>query len=522
VRERGRTRGESIALRIVDDCERARLKRIAHMREVTSRPSEDFETTIYPRIGLYIGGKWIYDRDPWTEVRNPSTGNAIAPVPKASPADLNDALKAADSGFRIWRDTPALERSRIILKAAALIRDRVSDIAKVLTLEHGKTLAAAEGEIIRSCRFYDWEAGQALRSYGWVLPGDPQMQKRILRLPIGPVVAFTPWNVPMSAFARKTSAALAAGCSIIVKAANETPGTAVELVKCFEEAGLPPGVLNLVLGDPAAISTTLIASPLSRLVTFTGSTGVGKHLTELAARAMKPALMELGGHAPVIVGGDVDAEKVGVLAAEAKTRASGQICASVSRFIVHESVYKPFIDSFAATLNSLRVGDGFDPQSQMGPLANSRRLAAAEAMVENATQRGARVAAGGRRIGNRGFYFEPTLLVDVPLDADSMTVEPFNPIGSCVSVPDLDSALTIANSLHVGLAGYAFTNNLSEAERIQRELEVGALSINHFDTPDSDTPFGGVKDSGIGREGGPSSLDAYLVQKTVLQFTGAI
>ncbi|MBY5392861.1 NAD-dependent succinate-semialdehyde dehydrogenase [Rhizobium leguminosarum] len=492
------------------------------MREINSRPSEGFESTLYPRIGLYIGGNWIYDRDRWIDVRNPSTGNALGPVPNATPADLHNALEAAEAGFRIWRDTQPLERSRIIMKAVALIRERARDIAKVLTLEHGKTLAAAEGEIIRSCRFYDWEAGQALRSYGWVLPAADQMQKRILRLPIGPVVAFTPWNVPMSAFARKTSAALAAGCSIIVKAANETPGTAVELVKCFEEAGLPPGVLNLVLGDPAVISSTLIGSPISRLVTFTGSTGVGKHLTELAARAMKPALMELGGHAPVIVGRDVDAKAIGLLAAEAKTRASGQICASASRFIVDESVYKPFVDSFAGALNDLRIGDGFDPQAQMGPLANDRRLGAAETMVQNAIARGARVAAGGNRIGNRGFYFEPTLLVDVPLDADSMTVEPFNPIGSCISVPNLDAALKIANSLHVGLAGYAFTNNLTDAERIQRELEVGALSINHFDTPDSDTPFGGVKDSGIGREGGPTSLDAYMVQKTVLQFSGTI
>lgn len=492
------------------------------MREITSRPSEAFEASIYPRIGLFIDGKWIYDRDPWTFVRNPSTENVLGPVPKATPGDLEAVLKSAGAGFRIWRETPPLERSNIMLRAASLIRQRARDIAKILTLEHGKTLAAAEGEIIRSCRFYDWEAGQAMRAYGWTLPGEPQLQKRILRHPIGPVVAFTPWNVPMSAFARKTAAALAAGCSIIVKAAEETPGTAVELVKCFEEAGLPPGVLNLVLGDPAEISSTLIGSPITRLVTFTGSTGVGKHLTELAAKAMKPVLMELGGHAPVIVGAGVDAHRVGVLAAEAKTRASGQICASVSRFIVHQDVYRPFVDSFSATMGALRIGDGFDPETQMGPLANSRRLAAAEAMVADAAGHGARIATGGTRIGNRGFYFEPTLLADVPVDADVMTLEPFSPIASCISVPNLDAALKIANSVPVGLVGYAFTDSLAEAERIQRELEVGALSINHFDTPDSDTPFGGVKDSGIGREGGPTSLDAYLVQKTVLQYTGGL
>jgi succinate-semialdehyde dehydrogenase/glutarate-semialdehyde dehydrogenase len=492
------------------------------MREITARPSEAFEATDYPPFGLYIDGEWIYDREPWIRVRNPSTENTLGPVPKATPADLQWVLNAAQAGFGVWRDTPPAERSKVILKAASLMRSRIDEIARVLTLEHGKTLAAARGEIERSCNFYEWEAGQALRTFGWVLPSPPQIQKRILRQPIGPVVAFTPWNVPMSAFARKTSAALAAGCSIIVKAAEETPGTACKLAQCFEEAGLPAGVLNLIFGDPAEISATLIASPSTRLVTFTGSTKVGKHLTELAARAMKPVLMELGGHAPVIVSSEVDACRVGVLAAEAKTRSSGQICASASRFIVHESVYRPFVDAFSAALDDLRVGDGFNPQTQMGPLANNRRLGAAEAIVEDAVKRGASVATGGKRIGNRGFYFEPTLLIDVPLDADAMMIEPFNPIASCVSVPNLDAALQIANSLHVGLAGYAFTNSLSEAERIQRDLEVGALAINQFDTPDADTPFGGVKDSGIGREGGPTSLDGYLVQKTVLQYTGPL
>lgn len=492
------------------------------MREITARPSENFEASLYPQIGLFIGGKWIYDRESWSQVRNPSTENILGAVPKATAGDLQSALESAERGFATWRNTPPTARSAIILKAAGIIRGRAKEIAKILTLEQGKTLAAAEGEILRSCQFYDWEAGQALRSYGWTLPSEPAMQKRILRQPVGSVLAFTPWNVPMSAFARKTSAALAAGCSIIVKPAEETPGTAVELVKCFEEAGLPAGVLNLVLGDPAEISATLIASPISRLVTLTGSTGVGKHLTELAARAMTPVLMELGGHAPVIIDAGVDAELLGKLAAEAKIRASGQICASVSRFIVHESVYSTFVESFAAALADVRVGDGFDGLSQMGPVANSRRLEAAASMVEKSVRSGARLATGGKRIGEKGFYFEPTLLTDVPLDADILRLEPFNPVAGCVSVPDIDTALKIANSVSVGLVGYAFTQDLANAEHIQRELEVGAVSINHFDTPGADTPFGGVKDSGIGREGGPTSLDAYLVQKSVIQNTGPL
>jgi succinate-semialdehyde dehydrogenase/glutarate-semialdehyde dehydrogenase len=492
------------------------------MNEVSVRTLDDRERSLYPKIGLFIDGQWIYDRDPWTEVKNPSTENILAPVPKATDEDLARALNAADRGFRVWRDTPPQERVKIILKGVKLLRERTDDIAKILTLENGKHLADAQAEIERCGNFYEWDAAQSLRTFGLIVPGEPQMQKLILRQPIGPVVAFTPWNVPMSSAARKTSAALASGCSVILKAAEETPGTACALVKCFEDAGLPPGVLNLVFGDPAQISATLIASPISRLVTFTGSTGVGKHLTELAARAMKPVLMELGGNAPVLVGDGVNAAEIGRLAAVGKARASGQICASPSRFIIHEASYDDFVGSLAEVFNSLKVGDGFAPDVQMGPVANARRLAAAQSMVDDAKQRGARVAAGGQRIGNRGYFFAPTVLAEVPLDADAMTVEPFGPIAACVSVPDLDAALSVANSLSVGLAAYAFTNSLHDAERISRNLECGVLAINHFGTPDADTPFGGVKDSGIGREGGPSSLDAYFVTRTVLQSTARV
>jgi succinate-semialdehyde dehydrogenase/glutarate-semialdehyde dehydrogenase len=277
--------------------------------------------------------------------------------------------------------------------------------------------------------------------------------------------------------------------------------------------------LNLVFGNPAEISSTLIASPVIRLVTFTGSVQVGKHLTQLAAAAMKPVLMELGGHAPVLVCEGVDGAAVGRLAARGKTNASGQICASPSRFIVHHSVYQDFVSAFAEAVNKVRVGDGFRVDVQMGPVASARRLAAMQSLVDDAKNRGARIAAGGNRIGNVGYFFEPTVLADVPVDADAMTTEPFGPLCACVSVNDLGEAITLANSLSVGLAAYAFTNSLQDAERISRELECGVLSINHFGTPDADTPFGGVKDSGVGREGGPSTLDAYMVSKTVLQKT---
>jgi len=492
------------------------------MSEQTKQHSIAGKISEYPKIGLFIDGQWIYDRAPCANVVNPSTEEVLGVVPKATDDDLSRALSSSARGFVTWRDTPPQERVRVIQRAVKLLRERTDAIAQVLTLEHGKNFAAARAEIERSGNFFEWDMGQSLRAFGLIVPGEPQMQKFIIKQPIGPVFAITPWNVPMSSAARKTSAALAAGCSVILKAAEETPGTACELVKCFEEAGLPPGVLNLVFGDPDHVSSTLIASPITRMVTFTGSVRVGKHLMQLAAQAMKPVLMELGGHAPVLIGDGVNAGEIGRLAAMAKAWASGQICASVSRFIVHRNSYDDFVASFAETFNSLKVGDGFEPNVQMGPVANARRLAAAQSLVDDAKQRGARIAAGGHRIGSRGYFFAPTLLADVPMDADAMTIEPFGPVAACVSVPDLDEALSIANGLSVGLAAYAFTNSLEDAERISRSLECGVLAINHFGTPDADTPFGGVKDSGIGREGGPSSLDAYLVTKTILQSTARV
>lgn len=489
--------------------------------QVAGRPAGE-DGTRYPRIGLFLDGQWIYDRPASGNVINPSTEEVLACVPKATDEDLERALSAAARGFLLWRDTPAQERVHVIQRAVKLLRERVDAIARVLSLENGKPLAHARVEIERSLNFYEWEMGQATRAYGTIVPGAPRMQKLVMRQPIGPVFAATPWNGPMASLARKTGAALAAGCSVVLKPAEETPGTACEVVKCFEEAGLPPGVLNLVVGDPEHISSTLIASPVIRMVTFTGSVQVGKHLTELAARAMKPVLMELGGHAPVLVGESVDPAEVAKMAAITKTRAAGQICTSPTRFIVHRNSYDRFVAALSRALGELRVGDGMEEGVDMGPVANARRLAAAQALVDDAKRRGARVATGGHRIGDRGFFFAPTVLADVPLDAKVMTTEPFCPIAACVPAADLDEAIAIANGLSVGLAGYAFTNSLEEAEQISRRLECGMVSINHFDTPDADTPFGGLKESGIGREGGPTSLDAYLVTKTVLQSTARI
>jgi succinate-semialdehyde dehydrogenase/glutarate-semialdehyde dehydrogenase len=473
-------------------------------------------------VGLFIDGKWIYDRPPCYTVRNPSDERVLGAVPRATSEDLALALAAAHQGFQRWRDTPPQQRVAILKRATALVRERTDAIARIITLEQGKPFADSRAEVERASTFLEWDAAQSLRTYGRVIPSGPQMQSLVLRQPIGPVAAFTPWNVPISSPARKISAALAAGCSVILKAAEETPGAACAFVECFADAGLPPGILNLVFGEPAMVSSTLIYSPVIRMVTLTGSVQVGKQLAQLAGAAMKPVLMELGGHAPVLIGEGVDAARLGRHAATAKMRLAGQICASPTRFIVHQSVYEQFVSAFANAAQEIRVGDGFMPGVQMGPVASMRRLAAMDALVEDARARGARVAAGGHRIGERGCFYAPTVLADVPLDANVMKDEPFGPLGVCVPVPGLDEGLALANSLSVGLAAYAFTNSLHEAERMTRELECGVLSINHFGVPGAEAPFGGIRDSGTGREGGAESLDAYLVTKTVLQSTDQV
>lgn len=473
----------------------------------------------HPRVGLFIDGEWIFDRPSCYDIRNPSTEKVIGTVPRANASDLQRALSAAERGFKIWRETAPVDRNVIITRAIKLVRERAENIAQIITRENGKLISDARAEVERSASFFDWDMAQALRSYGTIVPGEPQMQKMILRQPIGPVAAFTPWNVPLSAPSRKISGALCSGCSIILKAAEETPGAAVAMAQCFEQAGLPQGVLNLVFGDPSEVSATLIESPVIRMVTLTGSVAVGKHLSRLAGSAMKPVLMELGGHAPVIVCEGVDAKEIGRMALKSKIRINSQWCAAPGRFLVHESHFQEFVHSFAQAAADVRVLDGLDVEAQLGPVTSSRRLDAMQHFVDDALARGGKVAAGGHRVGDQGYFFAPTLLVDTPLDSAIMLEEPFGPVCSAVPFKSLDDAITIANSLSVGLAAFVFTNTLEEAERLSRELDLGVLSINHFGAPDPDTPFGGVKDSGIGREGGPGSLDSYMVTKTILQRT---
>ena len=471
----------------------------------------------YPTLELYIGGEWR-TRD-GAPVINPADESVLTTVPHATRADLDDALAAAEDGFRVWSRTSPAKRADIILAATKLVRERVEEMAVAMTLEQGKPIAQSRLEIIRGCEIIEWDAHEGRRVYGRIIPGEPGMRHSVLRQPIGVVAGFSPWNFPMSSPARKIGGALAAGCSIILKASEETPAGAVQLTRAFHDAGLPPGVLNLVFGKPSEVSEYLIPRPAVRLVTFTGSVPVGKHLSAMAGAHMKPVIMELGGHSPVFVCDDVDPVATGIASAIGKSRNAGQVCVSPTRFFVEDRIYDAFTASFAEKASSMKVGDGLDPSVQIGPLANERRIAAMEMFVADAKEKGARVAAGGARIGNNGYYYPLTVLADVPDDARAMREEPFGPLALLSRVKNLDEAIEKANSVPYGLAGYAFTNSASNAERLAERVEVGNLSINHFVASAAETPFGGVKDSGIGREGGVEGLHCYTVVKNVSHLT---
>jgi succinate-semialdehyde dehydrogenase/glutarate-semialdehyde dehydrogenase len=467
----------------------------------------------YPELELYIDGRW--KRADGQAVLNPADETVLGTVPSATIADLDDAIAAAERGFKVWRKTSPARRTQIILKAASLIRERVNEMAVAMTMEQGKPLEQARLEILRGCDIIEWDATEGLRMYGRVIPSEDGMRHTVLRQPIGPVAAFSPWNFPMSSPGRKVAGALSSGCSIILKASEETPAGAVQLVRAFHDAGLPPGVLNLVFGNPAEISSHLIPQSAIRLITFTGSIPVGKSLAEMAGRYMKPAIMELGGHAPVIVCDDVDPVATAATSVLGKSRNAGQVCVAPTRFFVQESIYKRFADTFAEKAAQLKVGNGLDPSTQLGPLANSRRVDAMESFVADARARGARVLAGGQRIGNSGYFFPLTVLADVPDGARAMRDEPFGPLALVNPVRDLDEAIEKANALPYGLAAYAFTRSAQNADRLATEIEVGNLSINHVVASVAETPFGGVKESGYGREGGTEGLQCYTVAKNV-------
>lgn len=472
----------------------------------------------YPDTQLFIEGQWRDAIDARTiAVINPATGQEIGRVAHASHADLDVALTSAQKGFEVWRDMPPAARSKIMRAAAALLRQRADEIARALTLEQGKPLVEARGEALAGADIIDWFAEEGFRVYGRVVPsrGSPSLRQMVLKDPVGPVAAFTPWNFPINQVVRKVGAALAAGCSMIVKAPEETPAAPAALVRAFADAGLPSGVLGLVYGDPAEISSYLIPHPLIRKVTFTGSTPVGKQLAALAGQHMKRVTMELGGHAPVIVAEDADVALAVKTAGLAKFRNAGQVCISPTRFLVHESIAREFSQAMGQLARDLRVGDGLADGVQMGPLANSRRLTAMAELTRDAVEHGATVLAGGARIGEVGNFWQPTVLAEVPTAARVFNDEPFGPVAAIQSFTSIEHAIAEANRLPFGLAGYAFTRSLKNADLLARRLEVGMLWINMPAMPSAELPFGGLKESGYGSEGGPEALEAYLNVRAV-------
>ena len=473
----------------------------------------------YPTVQLLIDGQWRNGSEGKSDdILNPATGQSIGRVPHASRADLDAALDAARKGFAIWRVTPADTRYKTLRKAADNLRARAADIARIMTIEQGKPLAESTGETMMAADVTDWFAEEARRAYGRVIPPRAgNVLSIVVREPVGPVAAFTPWNFPINQAVRKVAAALAAGCSIIVKGPEETPGSCMELMRCYADAGVPAGVIGLVFGVPSEVSEYLIPHPVIRKISFTGSTAVGKHLAALAGTHMKRATMELGGHAPAIVFGDADIDTAVKILSANKFRNAGQVCVAPTRFLVHDDVFEPFVERFTAITKAMKVGDGLDKGSNMGPLANPRRVDAMEAFVADATKHGGKLRTGGNRVGNAGFFFEPTVMTDVPLDARIMNEEPFGPIAPITRFGSYDEVVEEANRLPYGLAAYAYTRSAKTAAALGADIESGMVSINHHGIALPETPFGGVKESGYGSEGGIEGLDAYLATKFVTQ-----
>ncbi|MCX7296707.1 MAG: NAD-dependent succinate-semialdehyde dehydrogenase [Hyphomicrobiales bacterium] len=474
---------------------------------------------MYSDLKLYIDGQWLNGEGRKGEdVVNPATGKVLGHLPHASKSDLDMALGAAQKGFQVWKNTSAYERGKIMRKAADLLRERVEHVATAQTMEQGKSINESRIEVMTSADIIDWYAEEGRRAYGRIVPGRGKgVRQIVLQEPVGVVAAFTPWNFPTLTPVRKIAGALAAGCSIIIKASEETPAGCYELVKCFADAGLPAGVLNLVFGVPANISEHLVVSDIVRKISFTGSIPVGKHLAGLAAKGMKRATMELGGHSPVVVFDDYDPEKAADIISAFKYRNAGQVCISPTRFYVQEKGYNKFVARFTEYAKGLKLGDGLEKGTTIGPLANPRRLDAMESFVNDAKARGGKIQTGGNRHGNQGFFFEPTVITDVPDDSKIMTEEPFGPVAPIVPFKTFDEVVQRANSLQFGLAAYTFTNSASQAIAIGDAIQSGMVGVNSVAISTPETPFGGIKESGYGSEGGIEGLQAYMNTKFISQ-----
>jgi succinate-semialdehyde dehydrogenase/glutarate-semialdehyde dehydrogenase len=468
---------------------------------------------------MFIDGQWVGASDgKTTDVIDPATERVVDTVPVATGSDLDRALSAAERGFAVWRETDAWSRSAVIRRIGELIRERTDRIAALLTEEEGKPTAEAVGEVRAAADQFDWYADEARRIYGRVIDGHSREHRLfVIRQPIGPVAAFSPWNFPALLSARKIAPALAAGCSVLVKPAVEAPRTTLSLAEACHDAGIPPGVIGMVTGKSSFISPYLIGSPVIRKVTLTGSVPIGQEILRTCADGIKAVSMELGGHSPVLVFPDADVERAAEICARAKYRNNGQVCIAASRFFVHESVADRFTEHFVKITRSLRVGDGRKADTDVGPLANKRRLETTEKLVADAVKKGATLAAGGHRPDGfeTGYFFEPTVLVGVDASMDIMTEEPFCPIAPIATFADLDEAVAKANATEFGLAGYIFTKETKTAFLAAERLDVGMVGVNTLLLAAAEIPFGGVKKSGFGREGGTEWIESYTVTKHI-------
>lgn len=474
---------------------------------------------MYEELSLYIDGEFVTGEGRQSQqVLNPATGEVLGTLPHASTADLDRALAAAQRAFETWRHSSPMDRSAILRKVGELSRQQSATIGRNMTLDQGKPLAEAIGEVVSCADHTDWHAEECRRIYGRVIqPRTSDVRQFVVREPIGVCAAFTPWNFPYNQAIRKVAAAIGSGCTIVLKGPEDSPSAVMAIARMFHEAGLPKGVLNVVWGEPPKISDYLIRSPIVRKVSFTGSVPVGKQLAALAGAHMKRVTMELGGHSPVLVFDDAQIDRAAEMLAKFKVRNAGQVCVSPTRFYVQEKAYEQFLARFTEVLKGVKVGNGLEKDTQMGPLAHERRVPAMARFVEDARKRGGKIALGGEAIAGPGYFFAPTVLTDVPDDSMIMSEEPFGPLAPIVRFKDTEEVLKRANSLPFGLSSYVFTESLKTATRVSNALEAGMVNINHFGSALPETPFGGIKESGIGSEGGSETFEGYLVTKFITQ-----
>jgi succinate-semialdehyde dehydrogenase/glutarate-semialdehyde dehydrogenase len=475
----------------------------------------DTSSFSYPDVLLCLEGEWV-ETGAWLDITNPATGGIIGRVAKAGPREIERAVRAAVTGFDQWRQISAFERAAILHRATGIIRQRLESIARIVTTEQGKPLAESKSEILGACDTVDWFAEEGRRAYGQIVPSRaPGVLQMVLKDPVGPVVAFSPWNFPINQAMRKIGTALAAGCSIILKGPEDTPAGPAEIVRALHEAGVPKGVVSLLYGKPSEISAALIPHPAIRKISFTGSTAVGKELASLAGRHMKRMTMELGGHAPAIVCADADLDLAVRVIAAAKFRNAGQVCTAPTRILVQRPVFQEVLGRFLDISAARRVGDGLREETTMGPLIHSRRVADITVLLEDARQKGATFHLGGERLAGAGSFFAPTVLTGLTQDMRLMNEEPFGPVAMLLPFDTVEEALAESGRLDYGLASYAFTHSLATATMLTCGMQAGMLTINHNGLALPEVPFGGIKDSGYGTEGGSKAINDYINERLV-------